>query len=172
MPRAYFDRVHVTCKAETSADSAMKRFFCTSSTTGLRGCVGRRAQRQPSSVSARRRWEEGTAASLSNPRTAPVPMEERLSLLSTTERAAESSDRNPESSASRAASCSNSCAFCALSEAHGSGARLPAAIARWSKSIESAPSSGELPFTCINSPTSLILWSNLAASCDSRAHWC
>ena len=67
-------------------------------------------------------WVRGQEGSKAN------PMEERLSLLSTTERAAESSDRNPESSASRAASCSDSCAFCVLSEAHGSGARLPAAI--------------------------------------------
>jgi hypothetical protein len=63
--------------------------------------------RRPRAPGSPRRWEEGTSASLTNPRIgAPVPMEGRLSLVSTTERAAESPDRNPESSASRAASCS------------------------------------------------------------------
>ena len=45
MPRAYFDRVHVTCKAETSADSAMKRFLhiINDGTAWVRGQEGSKA---------------------------------------------------------------------------------------------------------------------------------
>ena len=45
MPRAYFDRVHVTCKAETSADSAMKRslHLVNDGTAWVRGQEGSKA---------------------------------------------------------------------------------------------------------------------------------
>ena len=99
------------------------------------GGVGAFAEAEPS----RRRFDAGTPASVSSPRAAAVPIVLPFCLLaSAVERAAASSDRSLDSSASRAKSCAANSVFCARSGAHGSGAS-PAAIARWmSRSIASA----------------------------------
>ena len=99
------------------------------------GGVGAFAEAEPS----RRRFDAGTPASVSSPRATPVPIVRPFCLLaSVVERAAASSDRSLDSSASRAKSCAANSVFCARSGAHGSGAS-PAALARWTiRSIASA----------------------------------